>query len=84
MNSRQAYYRLTGSLRDGVSVFDRRSQQTQLFSPAGNGVWRLSAVFDNYGNRIDFIRTDGLLTEIRHSDGYMLALCLATGSADEH
>ena len=31
VNSRRAYYRLTGSLRDGVSVFDRRSQQTQLF-----------------------------------------------------
>ncbi len=74
VNSRQAYYRLTGSLLDGVNVFDRRSQQTQIFSPAGNGVWLLSAVFDNYGNRIDFIRTNGLLTEIRHSDGYTLTL----------
>lgn len=74
MNSRQAHYRLTGNLRDGVSVFDRRSQQTQLFSPAGKGVWLLSAVFDNYGNRINFIRTNGLLTEVRHSDGYTLTL----------
>ncbi|WP_268989299.1 PAAR-like domain-containing protein [Hafnia alvei] len=74
VNSRQAHYRLTGNLRDGVSVFDRRSQQTQLFSPAGKGVWLLSAVFDNYGNRINFIRTNGLLTEVRHSDGYTLTL----------
>lgn len=57
-----------------MNVFDRRSQQTQIFSPAGNGVWLLSAVHDNYGNRIDFLRTDDLLTEIRHSDGYTLSL----------
>ncbi|EBS7635149.1 DUF4150 domain-containing protein [Salmonella enterica] len=74
VNSRQAYYRLTGSLRDGVNVFDRRSQQTQIFSPAGNGILLLSARHDRYGNRIDFVRTDSLLTEIRHSDGYTLAL----------
>ncbi|KKF67198.1 hypothetical protein XU19_23735, partial [Vibrio parahaemolyticus] len=72
VNSRQAYYRLTGTLRDGVNVFDRRSQQTQIFSPADNGIWLLSAIHDNYGNRIDFLRKDDLLPEIRHSDGYTL------------
>ncbi|MGT8860050.1 RHS repeat domain-containing protein, partial [Enterobacter sp. 186315] len=29
---------------------------------------------DSYHNRIDFLRTDGLLTEVRHSDGYALSL----------
>ncbi|POZ13512.1 hypothetical protein C3Z09_22960, partial [Lelliottia aquatilis] len=74
VNDRQSRYRLSGTLHDGLEVFDRRSQQTQLFSPADNGIWLLSALHDRYGNQIDFIRTDGLLTDICHSDGYTLAL----------
>ncbi|HCQ0477227.1 TPA: DUF4150 domain-containing protein [Escherichia coli] len=73
-NSRQAHYRLTGDMSGELSLSDRRTQQTQIFSQAGTGTYLLSALHDNYGNRIDFIRTDGLLTEIRHSDGYTLAL----------
>ena len=74
VNSRQAYYRLTGDMRGELILLDRRSQQTQVFSPAGHGIYLLSAVHDRYNNRIDFLRTDGVLTEIRHSDGYSLAL----------
>ncbi|HCB3588297.1 PAAR-like domain-containing protein [Citrobacter koseri] len=74
VNSRQAHYRLAGDMREELTLFDRRSQQTQIFSPAGHGIYLLSAVHDHYNNRIDFIRTDGVLTEIRHSDGYTLAL----------
>ncbi|WP_448886383.1 PAAR-like domain-containing protein [Citrobacter telavivensis] len=73
-NSRQAYYRLTGNMSGELTLLDRRTLQTQIFSPTGNGIWLLSALHDNYGNRIDFIRTDGLLTEILHSDGYTLSL----------
>lgn len=74
VNSRQAYYRLTGDMSSKLTLLDRRSQQMQIFSPAGHGVHLLSAICDRYDNRIDFIRTNGLLTEIRHSDGYSLAL----------
>lgn len=74
VNSRQSRYRLSGDMRSELTVFDRRTQQAQFFSPAADDLWLLSALTDNYGNRIDFIRTDGLLTEIRHSDGYTLAL----------
>lgn len=74
VNSRQAFYRLSGDIRGGLTVFDRRSQHTQFFSPAGDGTYLLSAIHDGYGNRADFIRTDGLLTKIRHSDGYVLTL----------
>ena len=74
VNSRQSRYRLSGDMRSELTVFDRRTQQTQFFSPAADDLWLLSALTDNYGNRIDFLRTDGLLTEIRHSDGYTLAL----------
>ncbi|STR05626.1 PAAR-like domain-containing protein [Hafnia alvei] len=74
VNGRQAHYRLSGNLSDGLSLFDRRSQQTQQFTPAGSGSYLLSAWQDRYGNQIDFIRTDGLLTDIHHSDGYTLTL----------
>ncbi|MCR3681245.1 PAAR-like domain-containing protein [Citrobacter freundii] len=74
VNSRQACYRLSGNLNSELTIFDRRSQHTQVFSPAGHGIYLLSAVHDRHDNRIDFFRTDGLLTEIRHSDGYRLAL----------
>lgn len=74
VNSRQAYYRLSGSLQEGVRIFDRRTQQTQIFSPAGHDIYLLSAIHDHHGNRIDFLRADNLLTEIRHSDGYTLSL----------
>ncbi|HAT7515580.1 TPA: DUF4150 domain-containing protein [Kluyvera ascorbata] len=73
-NSRQAHYRLSGDMHGELTVFDRRSQQTRVFSATGCGIYLLSAMYDRYGNRIDFIRTDGLLTEIHHSDGYRLAL----------
>ncbi|WP_170973103.1 PAAR-like domain-containing protein [Citrobacter sp. wls827] len=74
VNSRQERYRLSGNLSSELTIFDRRSQHTQFFSPAGHGIYLLSAVYDRHDNRIDFFRTDGLLTEIRHSDGYRLAL----------
>ncbi|WP_228286848.1 DUF6531 domain-containing protein, partial [Hafnia paralvei] len=74
VNSRQAYYRLSGDMTRELAMFDRRSQRTQIFTLAEHGVYRLSAIHDRHGNRIDFIRTDGLLTEIRHGDGYTLAL----------
>lgn len=74
VNSRQACYRLSGNLNSELTIFDRRSQHTQVFSPAGCGIYLLSALHDHHGNRIDFFRTGGLLTEIRHSDGYRLAL----------
>ncbi|HKN02851.1 MAG TPA: PAAR-like domain-containing protein [Buttiauxella sp.] len=74
VNSRQAHYRLAGDIREQLFVFDRRSQQTQVFSPSGNETYLLSAIYDRSCNRIDFIRTDELLTQIRHSDGYTLTL----------
>lgn len=74
VNSRQAYYRLSGDMDKELAVFDRRSRQTQFFSPTDSGTYLLSALCDSYSNRIDFIRTDSLLTEIRHSDGYTLTL----------
>ncbi|HAV1239942.1 TPA: RHS repeat protein, partial [Salmonella enterica] len=74
VNFRISRYRLSGNMAGELAVFDRRAQQTRVFTPAGTGVWLLSALHDNYGNRIDFIRTDGLLTEISHSDGYTLSL----------
>lgn len=74
VNSRQARYRLNGESGKTLTLFDRRTRQTQVFSPAGNSTYLLSALHDNHGNRIDFIRADGLLTEIRHSDGYSLTL----------
>ncbi|MDK9354892.1 DUF4150 domain-containing protein [Lelliottia sp. V106_10] len=74
VNSRQPHYRLSGDMQGELNVFDRRTQQTQVFSPAAEGHWVLSALRDHYGNQIDFIRTDGLLTDIRHSNGYTLAL----------
>ncbi len=73
-NSRQAYYRLSGDIRDELTIFDRRSQHSQIFSLTDNGIYLLSAIHDRYGNRADFIRTEGLLTGIHHSDGYTLAL----------
>ncbi|WP_446326606.1 PAAR-like domain-containing protein [Citrobacter sedlakii] len=74
VNSRQMAYRLSGNLSSELTVLDRRSQQTFVFSPSGNGVWWLSAIHDRHGNRIDFHRTNGQLTEIHHSDGYRLSL----------
>ncbi|WP_318364961.1 PAAR-like domain-containing protein [Enterobacter sp.] len=73
-NARQPHYRLNGDIRDELTVFDRRSQLTRVFSPAGSGVYLLSAIHDSHGNRISFLRRDNLLTEIRHSDGYTLTL----------
>ncbi|QBY27958.1 PAAR-like domain-containing protein [Citrobacter rodentium] len=74
VNPRQVCYRLCGNINSELTIFDRRSQQTLVFSPAGSGTYPLSAIHDSYGNRADFHRTDDLLTEIRHSDGYTLAL----------
>jgi RHS repeat-associated protein len=74
VNSRQPHYRLAGDMHGELTLFDRRSQQTQVFAPAGVGIWLLSALHDNYGNRIEFIRNDALLTDIHHSDGYTLTL----------
>jgi len=74
VNFRISRYRLNGDMRDELTVFDRRSQQTRIFSPAGSGVYLLSAIHDSHGNRIEFLRRDNLVTEIRHSDGYTLAL----------
>ncbi|OAT33421.1 hypothetical protein M976_00168 [Buttiauxella ferragutiae ATCC 51602] len=73
-NSRQPRYRLTGDISAELTVFDRHTQQTLRFAPSATGTFLLSALHDQYGNRIDFIRTNDLLTEIRHSDGYTLAL----------
>lgn len=61
-------------MSEELKVFDRHSRQTRVFSLTSKGVYLLSAIHDSYGNQIDFIRADGLLTEIRHSDGYMLTL----------
>jgi RHS repeat-associated protein len=61
-------------MRGELSLSDRRTQRTQVFSPSGDGNWQLSALYDRHDNRIDFLRTEGLLTEVRHSDGYVLAL----------
>jgi len=72
VNSRQTRYRLSGIMRSELTLFDRRSQQTRVFSPADAGIYLLSAIHDSYGNRIDFLYTGGLLTDIRHSDGYTL------------
>ena len=74
-HGRQVCYRLSGNMRDELTLFDRRSQQTRVFSPSAPGIYHLSAIHDSYHNRIDFLRTDGLLTEVRHSDGYALSLC---------
>ncbi len=74
VNSRQTRYRLSGIMRSELTLFDRRSQQTRVFSPTDAGIYLLSAIHDSYGNRIDFIRTETQLTEIRHSDGYTLVL----------
>ncbi|HEY4436792.1 MAG TPA: PAAR-like domain-containing protein [Lelliottia sp.] len=74
VNGRQAHYRLSGSLSDGLSLFDRRSQLTQQFTLTQNSTCRLSALHDRHGNRADFLYTDDLLTGIRHSDGYTLEL----------
>ncbi|HGY4722035.1 TPA: DUF6531 domain-containing protein [Citrobacter amalonaticus] len=74
VNTRQAYYRLSGDIRDELTIFDRRSQHSQVFSLTDKGTYLLSAIHDRYGNRADFLRTDGLLTGIHHSDGYTLSL----------
>ncbi|OAT34369.1 Rhs repeat-containing protein, partial [Buttiauxella brennerae ATCC 51605] len=74
LNSRQAHFRLAGDIHRELTVFDRRSQQTRVFSASCSETYLLSAIYDRSGNRIDFIRTDSLLTDIRHSDGYTLAL----------
>lgn len=74
VNDRQPHYRLAGDIRGELTLFDRRAQHTQVFTPAGEGVWRLSALHDRHGNRITFIHADGLLTDIHHSDGYTLTL----------
>ncbi|ENA0608834.1 DUF4150 domain-containing protein [Enterobacter bugandensis] len=73
-NTRQPCYRLSGNVRGALTLFNRRTQQTQLFSPAGQGRYLLSAIEDSYGNRIRFFRNAGQLTTISHSDGYTLAL----------
>ncbi|SFA86946.1 RHS repeat-associated core domain-containing protein [Citrobacter amalonaticus] len=74
VNSRQTSYRLSGDMRSELTLFDRRSQLTRVFSPTDADLYSLSAIHDRYGNRIDFLRTDELLAEIRHSDGYTLSL----------
>jgi len=74
VNSRQPYYRLSGDMASELVMFDRRSQRTQIFTLTGSGAYQLSTIHNRHGNRIEFIRTGGLLTEIRHSDGYTLAL----------
>lgn len=73
-NSCQEQYRLAGDMRSELTFFDRHSQITQVFSLYEKGSYLLSAIHDNYSNQINFIRTDGVLTEIRHSDGYQLSL----------
>ncbi|HFQ7059297.1 TPA: PAAR-like domain-containing protein, partial [Citrobacter freundii] len=74
VNSRQPYYRLSGDMANELAMFDRRSQRTKIFTLTGSSVYQLSAIHNRHGNRIGFIRTNGLLTEIHHSDGYTLAL----------
>jgi RHS repeat-associated protein len=74
VNSRQTNYRLSGNIQGELTLLDRRTHQTRVFSPSGDGVWQLSAIHDHYDNRIDFLRTGGLLTEVHHSDGYRLVL----------
>ncbi|TBM32142.1 PAAR-like domain-containing protein, partial [Hafnia paralvei] len=74
VNFRISRYRLNGSMAGELAVFDRKSQQTRIFSPARTGIWLLTALHDHYGNRIEFIRTGELLTDIHHSDGYTLSL----------
>ena len=74
VNSRQTGYRLSGALHSELTLFDRRSQQTLVFLPTDDGSYSLSTIHDRCSNRINFIRTDGLLTEIHHSDGYTLTL----------
>lgn len=74
VNSRQTSYRLSGTLHSKLTLFDRRSQQTLVFLPTDDGSYSLSTIHDRCSNRINFIRTGGLLTEIHHSDGYTLTL----------
>lgn len=74
VNGRQSHYRVSGNIRGELTLFDRRSQQTRVFTPASEVTHQLSALYDRYGNRADFIYHEGLLTEIRHSDGYTLSL----------
>jgi len=73
-NTRQPCYRLSGNVQESLSLFNRRTQRTHIFTHEDKGRYLLSAIEDSYGNRIEFFRTAGLLTEIAHSDGYTLAL----------
>ncbi|MFC6881690.1 MULTISPECIES: putative adhesin [Actinomadura] len=62
----------------GYTVTDPQSGRVLHFPPPGPETgWSelpLTAFSDGNGNRVDFLRTAGTLTEIRHSGGYRIAV----------
>jgi len=74
LNLQQAHYRLYGTRRGALYVFDRRSQLTLCFESQPGARRRLSGLHDAAGNRIAFCYEGERLVRLTHSDGYDLVL----------
>ena len=74
------YYHLTGT-RDCARLFDSRTQQTLVFTPAADtpDLGQLTAIEDGNRNRIAFHYQGRQLRRITHSDG----IAFQIGSSDE-
>ncbi|MFC0037628.1 DUF6531 domain-containing protein [Actinomadura rayongensis] len=77
---------LTLTSSGGYTLTDPRTGRTLHFpAPGAEHGWSalpLTAVTDRNGNRVDLVRADGVLTEIRHSGGYAIAVDTAPVDAD--
>ncbi|MCS2154605.1 DUF6531 domain-containing protein [Scandinavium goeteborgense] len=74
LNLQQAHYRLYGTRRGALYVFDRRSQSTLCFESQPLARRRLSSLHDAAGNRIVFCYEGDRLVRLTHSDGYDIVL----------
>ncbi|HEX4504039.1 MAG TPA: PAAR-like domain-containing protein [Scandinavium sp.] len=74
VNCRIGEYVLSGNIHGELSVFDRKKQHRLVFSQKKGRIRRLSAICDGYGNTANFIYKNDLLTNINHSDNFILNL----------